>query len=175
MAQLESLPFPDASSLPTELQEELARRKFRHVFRMLMHTPRVAPSFLTFTDALRGENSLNGVWREIVILRVGHRYEAPYEVHHHERIGRAEGMTEAQIAGVKVGSGDPRLTAEEQQLIKLTDELVDQRGLSATSREEALSFLTPTQLADFVLLVGYYQMVCNYLNVFGIKVEPSNA
>lgn len=175
MTQLEMLPLPDAVTLSQALQDELVRRKSRNVFAMLMHTPCVAPSFLQFTDALRGQNSLNGVWREIVILRVGHRYGAPYEVHHHEYIGRAEGMTQAQIEAVKIGASDPRLSAQERLLITLADEVLDSHGLSDVSRAAALERLNITQLADFVLLVGYYQMVCNFLNVFGIQVEAPDA
>lgn len=168
-----SMAYPVAEQLPKELQDELVRRRSRNVFRMLMHSPKVVASFLSFTDALRGQNSLNGVWREIVILRVGHRYGASYEVHHHERIGRTEGMTEEQIQAVRIGPADPRLTDHERLLVQLADEVLDTHSLTATSRDRALAFLTVTQLEDFVLLVGYYQMVCNFLNVFGIEIEPA--
>src|SRR3546814_1167073 len=76
------------------LQQELARRRNRNVFRMLMHSPEAAPGFLAMTDAARGRNALPAVLRELTIVRVGRRYGAPYEVHHHERIGREAGMSE---------------------------------------------------------------------------------
>jgi hypothetical protein len=31
--------------------------------------------------------------------------------------------------------------------------------------------LTANQLADFTLTVGFYQMVCNFLNTFGVRPE----
>src|SRR3546814_11454811 len=70
------------------LQQELAHRRNRNVFRMLMHSPEAAPGFLAMTDAARGRNALPSVLRELTIVRVGRRYGSPNEVHHHERIGR---------------------------------------------------------------------------------------
>src|SRR3546814_4122038 len=92
-----TMPYPDIERLPEQLQQELAHRRNRNVFRMLMHSPEAAPGFLAMTDAARGRNALPPVLRELTIVRVGRRYGSPYEVHHPERIGREAGMSEAAI------------------------------------------------------------------------------
>jgi alkylhydroperoxidase family enzyme len=102
-----TMPYPDIGKLPAHLQEELARRRNRNVFRMLMHSPEAAPGFLAMTDAARGRNALPPALRELAILRVGHRYGSPYEVHHHERIGREAGLTEAAIRAPSTGRSLP--------------------------------------------------------------------
>lgn len=167
----DTFPFPDLDRLPRELKEEVSKRRSLNVYRMVMHTPAVAPSFLDFSDALRHKSSLPGTWRELAILRVGHRYQAPYEVHHHERIARSVGLREEAIAAVKAGAGHAALTAEERLILELTDELVDRHGLSPASRDQAMTQLSANQLVDLVMTVGYYQMVCNFLNTFGVPIE----
>ena len=82
------IPFPDEAALPQPLQDELGKRRHLNVFRMLMHSPGVAPGFLAMTDALRSHNSLPADLMELAILRVGRRYGAVYETHHHERLAR---------------------------------------------------------------------------------------
>jgi len=37
-----------------------------------------------------------------------------------------------------------------------------------TIREEMLELLTVTQLADLIITVGYYQLVCDFLNIFHV-------
>lgn len=167
------LPFeyPRLDEIPSELREEVQARRSLNVYKMIMHSPRVAPGFLALTDALRHQSSLPGTWRELAILRVGHRYAAPYEIHHHERLARSVGLREAAIAASGVGPSDMAFTADERLVLELTDELLDRHGLSGPARAKALGRLGADQLADLVLTVGYYQMVCNFLNTFAVPIE----
>lgn len=173
MSKPDPFPFPDTEALPGDLRREVLDRRSLSVYRMIMHTPAIAPSFLSISDALRHRTSLPGNWREVAILRVGHRYQASYEIHHHERIGRSVGLSEAALAAVRVGADSGALSPDERQFLDFTDELLETHSLSATSRERALALLTANQLADFVLTVGFYQMVCNFLNTFGVQIEAA--
>lgn len=163
--------FPVTQDLPDELQDEVRARRGLSVYRMIMHTPAIAPSFLGLSDALRNLTSLPGNWRELAILRVGHRYQAAYEIHHHERLARSVGLSEAAISATRPGADDNVLVADEKTILALTDELLESHGLSAVSREHALSVLNTKQLADLVLTVGFYQLVCNFLTTFGVPIE----
>ena len=165
------IPFPDEAALPQPLQDELGKRRHLNVFRMLMHSPGVAPGFLAMTDALRFHNSLPADLMELAILRVGRRYGAVYETHHHERLARAAGLGEAAIAAASEGPGAPGLSQEEEFVLQLTDALLETHTLQEEQRRVAVERLGCTQLADLVLTVGHYQQVCNFLNVFGVPVE----
>lgn len=165
--------FPVTEQLPSALRDEVLARNALSVYRMVMHTPGVAPGFLALSDALRHKTSLPGNWREVAILRVGHRYQAPYELHHHERLARSVGLSEAAIAATRPGADMAALDADEQFVLALADELLDAHGLSAASREHALARMTANQLADLVLTVGFYQLVCNFLTTFGVPIEAA--
>lgn len=171
MARPSPFAFPITDELPAELRAEVLTRRSLNVYRMIMHTPGVAPSFLSISDALRHRTSLPGNWRELAILRVGHSYQAAYEVHHHERLARSVGLSEDAIAATRPGADADALTSDDKLILELADELLDSHGLSAASRDRALSRLSTNQLADLVLTVGFYQMVCNFLNTFGVPVE----
>ena len=43
--------------------------------------------------------------------------------------------------------------------------------LTGPDRDDALKLLTVTQLADLVMTVGFYQLVCNFLNTFEVTTE----
>lgn len=171
MSNPSSFRLPELDSLPAALQREVLDRRSLNVYRMIMHTPAIAPAFLAISDALRHQTSLPGEWRELAILRVGHRYAAPYEIHHHERLARAVGLSEAAIAATRTGASTAVLGEQELAILRFTDELLDRHGLSAQSRDEALARMSTNQLADLVLTVGFYQQVCNFLNTFGVPIE----
>src|SRR3546814_14642407 len=99
------------------------------------------------TDAARGRNALPPVLRELTIVRVGRRYGSPYEVHHHERIGREAGMSEAAIQGAINGPFSEGLTADDILILRATDEVLEQHGLPEPARTACMdSFNAKQQL-----------------------------
>jgi alkylhydroperoxidase family enzyme len=162
--------YPDLDALGPDLQEAVTSRASLNIFRMIMHTPGLAPSFLAMASDVLQYNSLPAAWRELVILRVGYRYHARYETYQHERIGQAIGLDQDAISAAESGSTeklDPRAAA----VLRLTDLLLDNHTLIDAQRDDALKTLTVNQLADLTLTVGFYQLVCNFLNTFGVTPE----
>ena len=84
------------------------------------------------------------ILRELIILRVGHLCDAPYEIHHHERISREIGMSEALIAAPKIGAGAPGLDATQRLALALTDDLVKDRRASDANLAAAIKVFGET-------------------------------
>jgi 4-carboxymuconolactone decarboxylase len=162
--------YPDLDTLAPELREAVTSRASLNIFRMIAHSPGLAPSFLTMASDVLQYNSLSATWRELLILRVGYRYGAGYEVHHHLNIGRAVGLSEAAIAAAESGSTEG-IDAQEAAVLRWTDLLLDNHTLTDAERDEALAMMSVNQLADFTLTVGFYQLVCDFLNTFGVTPE----
>lgn len=169
--QSQPFPFPRIDQLSPALQQEVTSRRGLHVYQMVMHSPGIAPAFLGISDALRHQSSLPPTWRELAILRVGHCYGAAYEVHHHQILARKAGLTEAEIAATHPSASQDALDATGQRVLQWTDQLLTEHGLDETTRQQALQVLSVNQLADLVFTVGFYQLVCNFLNTFGVPIE----
>jgi 4-carboxymuconolactone decarboxylase len=165
-----TIDYPDLAALPADLQAAVTSRGSLNVYRMIMHSPGLAPSFLEMTSALLQANSLPANWRELAILRVGHTYGAGYEVHHHENIARWVGLSDAAIATAATDSTDG-LADEEAAILIWTDRLLANHTLCDDERQAALQMLTVNQLADLVITVGFYQLVCNFLNTFNVTTD----
>ncbi|MET7698783.1 MULTISPECIES: carboxymuconolactone decarboxylase family protein [unclassified Streptomyces] len=162
--------YPDLSALPAELQEAVTAHGSLNVFRMIMHSPALAPGMLALGDAVLQQNSLPDTLRELAIVRVGHAYGAAYELHHHENIARRVGLGEEAIAAAGTGSAK-ELSAPEAAVLAATDRLLTRHTLDDAARDEALEILTVNQLADLVITVGFYQLVCGFLNTFEVTTE----
>jgi 4-carboxymuconolactone decarboxylase len=168
------IPYPDLDTLPASLRDAVTSRASLNIYRMIAHSPGLAPSFYTMANDMFVANSLPPDWRELAILRVGYQYGAVYEVHHHSVIGKAVGMSETALAAAQ--SGDTAsLTEQEAVILRLTDRLLAEHTLTDSARALALSVLTVNQLTDLVLTVGFYQLVCNFLNTFNVLPEDSDA
>ncbi|MGW0323245.1 carboxymuconolactone decarboxylase family protein [Nocardia sp. NPDC003183] len=161
--------FPDPAALPAALREALSTHT-ANIYRMVAHSHGMGLSFLTMADAMLQTNSVPFPLRELAILRVGHVYAAPYELHHHEKFARAVGLSEDAIAAAATGGGEG-LRSEEAAVLRWTDTILDRHTLGAVARTEALELFSVTELADFVLTVGFYQLVCNFLNTFEVTTE----
>jgi alkylhydroperoxidase family enzyme len=162
--------YPDLDALPQNLKDILAQHAPVNVYRMVMHSPGLAPGFFVMADAMFQANSLPPHLRELAILRVGYRYAAPYETHQHEMIAGYAGLSADAIAAAASGVTDG-LPEDEVDILTWTDRLLDDHTLSGSDREDALASLTVTQLADLVMTVGFYQLVCNFLNTFEVTTE----
>ncbi|MEW5683764.1 MAG: carboxymuconolactone decarboxylase family protein [Pseudomonadota bacterium] len=164
--------YPDLEALTPELKKIVADKRDANVYKMLMHSPNVAPGFTAMADAVMWAKTWPATWRELAIVRVGHLYQAPYEVYQHEQIGRLMGLSDAQLAACAVGADAAALSGDERAILRLTDALVARHTLDPADRDEGLALLGANGFADFVLTVGFYQLVSNFLNVFEVETEP---
>ncbi|CAN5144536.1 hypothetical protein BH09ACT8_BH09ACT8_08630 [soil metagenome] len=165
-----TMEFPDIDALPQNLKDILAAHAPVNIYRMVMHSPGLAPGFFVMADAMFQANSLPPHLRELAILRVGYRYAADYEVHQHKMIAGYAGLSADAIAAAATGLTDG-LPDDEVQILRWTDTILDRHTLAGADREDALALLTVTQLADLVMTVGFYQLVCNFLNTFDVTTD----
>lgn len=163
--------YPDVDKLPQELKELGASRKPLNVFRMVMHAQAFAPAYFGMADATKA-CTLEPPHRELVILRVGETYRSTYELYHHRRIARSVGLSDSAIqAAARFDGNAEGLSQREADIIAWTDSLLSQHALLGAERDRAIDAIGVRGLADLVFLVGFYQLVCNYLLTFEIAVE----
>ena len=172
-------PYPPTDDLSPKLKEELRKRvgpDRGNVWRMLMWSPKTAESFVDYSEAVRHGTELPPKLREFVILRVGHRCDAPYEIHAHQRIAREIGMSEAEIAAAAPGADTSGLEETERFMLAMADDLVRDKRLSETNFKKALETFGVRTTTDIILLAGFYVMACLFLNSFDIDIEqPAKA
>ena len=171
--------YPSLDNLPPRLAQELHKRTGPdrgNVWKMLMWSHGMAEAMIDFNDAVRYKISLPDSLRELIILRVGHLCDAPYEIHHHERISREIGMSEALIATPKIGAGAPGLDATQRLALAVTDDLVKDRRVSDANLPQAIKTFGENGLQEILMLAGCYVIACMMLRTWGVDIErPKSA
>jgi alkylhydroperoxidase family enzyme len=131
--------------------------------------------WLRFAGGLMPGGKLPRVDSELVILRVAHNCGSDYEWGHHERMGQAAGLTEAQVraaAGEAPGDGTNGAPFDERQrlLLRAADELHEHRDISDELWGSLAAELSETELIELCMLVGHYEMLAMTLNA--LRVQP---
>lgn len=142
-----------------------------NIFRTLVRSPRAFKRFNVWGGyVLSDRNDLPARERELIILRTGWLCKAGYEWGQHVEIGKECGLTDAEIARIKIGPSAPEWTPLERALLTATDELVTDHFITDATWQ-ALSELTEKQRMDVVFTVGQYTQVSMILNSFGIQLD----
>ena len=102
----------------------LARGPVLNIFRTLLNHPLAAKAFLVWGGyILSRKSTLPPREREIVILRTGFLCRSGYEWTQHVPIGRRAGLTDDEIARIKLGADAPGWSEPDRALLRAIDDL----------------------------------------------------
>jgi alkylhydroperoxidase family enzyme len=164
-------PLSDAEIDP-EIRQRIGDGPVLNIFRTLAHHPKLMKRWLVFGNHVLGHSTLPPRERELVILRIGWLCRAGYEWGQHVRIGRAAGLSDAEIERIPRGADAPGWSDLERALLRATDELHEDAFVSDATWAALSQHLDTRQLMDLVFTVGQYQLVSMALNTFGVQPEP---
>jgi 4-carboxymuconolactone decarboxylase len=152
------IPYCDPAQVSPRFAEVLNVKHPLNIYRMLAHAGPVGEGFMTLGYAL---------------LRVGQICQAGYEVHQHTRIGRKAGLSDAQMAALKVGAAQDLFSPQQKLAIRFTDEMVKQVKASDELFSAMTQAFSTAEVAEMTVLVGYYMLVCRFLETFEVDIESA--
>jgi alkylhydroperoxidase family enzyme len=170
------IPYRDVATAPEQVRDLVSKLPPLNIFRMLAHVDTFIRGFGGLGGAILGEAKLDARLRELVILRVGARSPAPYEVQQHVPIARAVGATDEEIAAATAEQPAASTFGQrEHAILKLTDELlVAPRASDATLAAMRAQF-SDREVCEAVLTIGYYMMVARFLETTGVDLETGSS
>ncbi|MBC7768029.1 MAG: carboxymuconolactone decarboxylase family protein [Phycisphaerales bacterium] len=142
-----------------------------NIFRTLAHAPEALTAFLAWGTYILRNNSLDPRQREIVILRIGYLCRSGYEWTQHVRISLRGGMSEAEIANIKIGADAPDWQPADSALIRACDDLHARQFVSDETWAELKAHFSDRQCMDAVFTAGQYTQVSMMLNTFGVQLD----
>lgn len=166
------IPYPDVSKLPEATQKTLAMVPL-NVVRICAHASQVLfDAQGALGRAVADPEALEPRLRETVILRVAYLSKSDYELHHHIPLGRAAGLTDADLAAIasrNYGELDPLLAAA----ARFTDEVVAQLSPSDETLASLRKLASDRIVVNIVLTIGCYMSIARLIAVTGIEPDAS--
>src|SRR6478736_1283577 len=108
-------------------EERRTPDKASNILSTFVHHPALLKEFLKFNVHLLFRSTLPPRERELAILRVAHRTGSEYEWVQHVRMGKNEGLTEQDVAGVQRGEAADDF---DRTILAGVDELMDSYEMS---------------------------------------------
>ena len=172
---MQRLNAPDPSKY-TEDQSRIAqaisgtRGSIRGPFGPWLHTPGLADPAQELGVFLRFGSNMPGNLRELIICTVGSHWQANFEWFAHAPLAIEEGVSPIAMELLRVGERPTPLTAREQLVYELSNEVVSRGTLSDDSYARGAAELGDELMVELIGLCGYYTLVSFTLNVFHVPV-----
>lgn len=112
--------------------------------------------------------------RELAVLRVGWLCRAPYEWGQHVAIGKRVGLSDEEVARVRLGSRTPGWTTHEAAILRGVEELLDDKALSDATYATLAASWSEAQMIEFPQMVGQYVSIAFVQNSLRVPLEPGN-
>ena len=142
-----------------------------NIFGTLAHHPDLLKRWLVFAGHVLSKNSIPAREREILILRTGWNCRSRYEWGQHVLIGRQSGLTDDEMARIKVGWSDSAWSPTDRVLLRAADELHQSQSLSDEVWAGLSSAFAPEQMLDIIATVGNYHVVAMFLNSTRVPLD----
>lgn len=135
-------------------------------FNAMLTAPDVGRALQQLGTTIRYATGLPARWREIAILQTAAVRRSRFEWYAHERVGRAAGLTEAELTAIATDTDVPTLDQPERTVREVCRELLVHRDLNDELYARAERDLGIELLYELVVLVGYYDLLALSLRAF---------
>jgi 4-carboxymuconolactone decarboxylase len=148
------------------------QKRLYNVFTTMANHPDLARDWLVFANHVLRKCTLPPRDREILILRIGWICGAEYEWAQHTRIGKAVGLTDADLKHIQQGPHAAGASQHDRLLLKAVDELHADSFIGDETWNALAETYDTRQMMDLVFAVGQYNLVSMALNSFGVQLDP---
>jgi len=135
-----------------------------------LHEPAIGKAIWDLTLAMTAQASLPDPVRQVVILVVGARFDAAYEIYAHIAVAEREGMKPERLATLTAGLKPTDLSPQESVAFDVAYALVRGSVLPEPLYSLAVKTFGQHGANELFYLVGLYSLVSTTLNAFNVPV-----
>lgn len=167
------MPLANADEQPEHLRELLSRPGTLDVLRLIANAPNVFDSWSLMAGRLFDSPTFSARMREVIILRVAHLQDSPYELAQHVIFARNAGLTDQQIDALqdKADLDAAGFESSERLVIDTVTELCTTRRLNDDSFAKAHALLGDEALTEMLMIVSCYYGLALVLNAVDLDID----
>jgi 4-carboxymuconolactone decarboxylase len=170
------IPLADIEQQPESIREWAARRGNLNVFRLLANAPKVFGGWTAMVDELFASTTFSARMREVIILRVAHLQDSPYEIGQHVVLARDAGLTEQQVNAIR-DAGDldeAGFSPTERAALDVVTELCTTHHLSDDSFDAAHGIFGDEAFTELLMLISCYYGLALVLNAVELDIDTTS-
>lgn len=169
------IPLTRVERQPEPIRQFMARRGQLNLYRLLAHAPAVFIGWAQMVDEMLDSPTFTVRMRELIILRVAHLQGSPYELSQHLGLGRAAGLTDAQINAI-IDAGDldaAGFSRTELAVLDLITELCTTHRLCEETFAEAHTALGDEAITELLMIISCYYGLALVLNAVDLDIDTT--
>jgi len=143
-----------------------------NVYRLLLHSPGLAATWLELIGRARFATELDGRLREIAIIRVGYLNRTDYVVKQHvPELSAPEGLSPAECDALADWQQSPFFSAQERAVLAYADAMTRDVAVPDAVFEVLRPHFSERQIVELTVLIGIYNMHTRVFTALAIDPE----
>jgi len=151
------------------------RGNILNLYRVLANQPLALRAFMTMSRYVRDESTLPPHVRELAILVTAYTLDVDYEKVHHLAAARRAGIPESKLQAVPNWAASPVYDPPERAVMTYADQVARTRRISDSTFNALLQHLSPKQIVDLAVTVGWYHFCAAIILSLGVETEDSGS
>jgi 4-carboxymuconolactone decarboxylase len=139
-------------------------------FNAMLTAPALGHALEQLGAAIRYETSLSGRIREMAILAVAAEWDSAFERYAHEPVGRAAGLTDAEVVALRSGEVPELADDAERAALTLVLAVLRNGDVDERTYADVVSIIGNRAVFELTTLVGYYATLALQLRVFRVGI-----
>ncbi|HEY4920549.1 MAG TPA: carboxymuconolactone decarboxylase family protein [Xanthobacteraceae bacterium] len=143
-----------------------------NVYKLLLHAPPLAETWLDHVGAVRWKTGLSGRLREVLVIRIAHVNGIAYVLAQHvPALAAAEGMTVAECDALEDWRKSDAFSAAERAALAYADAMVLQTSVPDEVFAELKRHHDERAIVEITVLIGTYLMHNRVMQALEIDLE----
>ena len=159
------IPYVDPAGASPKTKELLERLPVPlNIFKVMAHAETNFRPLVMLGTSILTEQQLSAKLRELAILRVARLSPAEYEWVQHVPIAKLAGVSDGQVAALERDDAEAAcFDPVDRVVLRATDEIVRDCGPSDATFDELARHLSPREIVELVLAVGFYMTMARLM------------
>lgn len=163
---------PEIVALAQKIRAERGGRML-NLYQMLLNSPPLAEGWLSLFTAIRQKCELEGIYRELAILRVAIINGADYEFRAHMPFALKEGLTEAQIGALDKWQESNLFSDAQRTVLAYADAMTREIHVADGVFDALRPHFEQRRLVELTATIAGYNLVSRFLEALAIDPEAA--
>ena len=144
-----------------------------NVYKLLLHSPPLAETWLNHLNTVRWGTKLSGRLREIAIIRIAYLNDVAYVINQHvPGMALAEGLSEAECDALRDWEPSGLFSEPERAALAFTDAMTRDVVVPDDAFEALARHHDEREIVELAILIGTYNMHNRVMMALQIDLEP---
>jgi len=174
MARISLIEEKDHPELSELIQRIVAGRRggLLNVYKLLLHSPPLAATWLEHVNAVRWKTQIEGRLREIVIIRIAILNRIEYVIQQHvPALALADGVTLAECDALRDWHASEFFSEKERAVLAYTDVMTRDVSVPDAVFTDVRKHFNERELVELTVLIGTYNMHNRVMQALAIDLE----